>query len=328
MEPPEPILLAVSIESIQTEPYLGPDMRMAKSANICGESKDRDVCFNIKSGLLNSDSLHRCELLQKHGFTVVEVPNDWRYAYNGPGGWQEIVIQQAMKQVAENYEETEGVKAMGGYDAELAQAVLLELNKSFPYAITDAKLKHSLNPEPSDDSLLTALDALHLEGLVIGKGLREHSSSDHKLVAMANIQITAGGRKSLSGQTQQTLASGAVIHGDQIINYGQAAALGRGATGTINHHQQWAETGGHINLHALAAELERVISHLQRSAISRSDFQQIGLLAEAEEQAEKQDGAKVMETLSRAGKGLLDFAKDVGSDLAAKVIAKSMGLEP
>jgi hypothetical protein len=323
VESPKPVLIALSIKSIQTEPYLGANGQMCKSANICGESKERDVSFNVKTGLLNPESLRRCEILQQHGFTVVEVPKDWRYGYNGPGGWQEVVIQQAMEQVAAIYEETEGARAMGGYDAELAQAVLVELNKSFPYPITDAELKRSLSPEPSDDALLTALDALLLEDLVSGKFLR----SDRKLVAMANIQLTANGRKHLVVQTQQTPPN-AVIHGDQIINFGQAAALGRGATGTINYQQQWADIGSQTNLHALAAELEQVRTHLQKTASSRSDFQQLGLLAEAEEQAEKQDGGKVIETLSKAGKGLLDFAKEVGSDLAAKVIAKSMGLEP
>ena len=82
MESPKPVLIALSIKSIQTEPYLGPNGQMCKSANICGESKDRDVCFNIKTGLLNPESLRRCELLQSHGFTVVEVPKDWRYGHS------------------------------------------------------------------------------------------------------------------------------------------------------------------------------------------------------------------------------------------------------
>jgi hypothetical protein len=119
-----------------------------------------------------------------------------------------------------------------------------------------------------------------------------------------------------------------VIHGDQIINYGQAGALGRYSTGTINYQQQWAEIESQINLHALAIELGQLRTRLQQTAASRSDFQQIGLLAEAEEHAEKQEGSKVLETLSKVGKGVLDFAKEVGTDLTAKVIAKSVGLEP
>jgi hypothetical protein len=35
-----------------------------------------------------------------------------------------------------------------------------------------------------------------------------------------------------------------------------------------------------------------------------------------------------MEVLSKVGKGALEVAKDVGTEIAAKVIAKSMGLEP
>jgi hypothetical protein len=119
-----------------------------------------------------------------------------------------------------------------------------------------------------------------------------------------------------------------VIHGDQIINYGQTGALGRYSTGTINYQQQWAEIESQINLHALAIELGQLRTRLQQTAASRSDFQQIGLLAEAEEHAEKQEGSKVLETLSKVGKGVLDSAKEVGTDLTAKVIAKSIGLEP
>jgi hypothetical protein len=35
-----------------------------------------------------------------------------------------------------------------------------------------------------------------------------------------------------------------------------------------------------------------------------------------------------MEVLSKVGKGVLGVAKDIGTEIAAKVISKSMGLEP
>jgi hypothetical protein len=49
--------------------------------------------------------------------------------------------------------------------------------------------------------------------------------------------------------------------------------------------------------------------------------------SKAEEQAEHQDGGKVLQTLSKPGKGLLDFAVEIGRGLAAKLAAKSMSLE-
>ena len=73
---------------------------------------------------------------------------------------------------------------------------------------------------------------------------------------------------------------------------------------------------------------ETLRTELMKTAKMAADFQQLGLVAEAEQYAEKQDGTKVMEVLSKAGKGLLDFAKDVGSDVTAKLISKAMGLEP
>ena len=65
-----------------------------------------------------------------------------------------------------------------------------------------------------------------------------------------------------------------------------------------------------------------------KTAKSAADYQQLTLVAEAEEYAEKQDGSKMMEVLSKAGEGLFDFAKDVGVEITAKLLAKSMGQNP
>lgn len=121
---------------------------------------------------------------------------------------------------------------------------------------------------------------------------------------------------------------GPVIHGDQYINYGQAAAIGRHSIGTINHQQQWADIQNQIDFNTLASELEQLKKHLLQGASSSSDFQRLGQLADAEQYAKKKDGSKVIEVLSKVGKGTLSVAKDIGTTIAAKVIAKSMGLEP
>jgi hypothetical protein len=80
-------------------------------------------------------------------------------------------------------------------------------------------------------------------------------------------------------------------------------------------------------LNALTGEIEHLRKHLQQSASSSSDYQQLALLSEAEEHVKKGDGNKAMEVLSKVGKGALEVAKDIGTEIAAKVIAKSMGLE-
>jgi hypothetical protein len=83
-----------------------------------------------------------------------------------------------------------------------------------------------------------------------------------------------------------------------------------------------------VDFNALAGELEQLRKHLMQGASSSSDFRQLGLLAEAEEHAKKHEGSKTMEILSKLGKGLLGVANEISTDVAAKVIAKSMGLEP
>lgn len=318
----KPVLIALSVQSTKQEPYLTPH-GMAQSAVILGESTSQEHAFTFQTGLLNQEQIRRCEELSRHGFTVVELPDDWQQSqYRNPGGWQEVVIQRGMQTMETLYGNNEDGRSMAGYDEELAEEILAALNKSFPYPITTAELKHALGTEPSDDALLTALDALQLQGWISGKYLR----LQRRLIAVANIQITAEGRRKLEGHVAQSGAP--VIHGDQINNYGQAGALGRYATGMINYRQQWTAIEDEVDLVALARELEQMRRQIQKSASSRSDFVQLGVLAEAEEHAEKREGSKTLETLSKAGMGLLGVAKDIGTDLAAKVIAKSLGLEP
>jgi hypothetical protein len=317
----KPILIAISLQSTKREPYLTPH-GMAQSAVIIAESTSREHAFTFPTALLNQEQIRRCEELSRHGFTVVELPDDWHWNYRNLGGWQEAVIMRGMETMQTLYGNSEEDHSMTRYDEELAEEVLAALNKSFPYPMTTAELKHALGTEPSDDVLLTALDALQLQGWVSGKYLR----SQRRLVAMANIQITAEGRRRLEGHEDRSAAP--VIHGDQINNYGQAGALGRYATGTINYQQQWTAIEDQVDLVTLARELEQIRVQVQKNASSRSDFAQLGVLAEAEEHAEKHEGSKILETLSKAGTGLLGVAKDIGTDLAAKVIAKSLGLEP
>ena len=104
--PDKPLLISISVTSIQIEPYVGPDMRLSQSTNIRGKSEEPDACFDMKTGLLNSEQIKCCELLRQHGSTLVEVPDNWRYSQNGRGSWVDDVIRQAMNQVATLYGES------------------------------------------------------------------------------------------------------------------------------------------------------------------------------------------------------------------------------
>jgi len=129
-------------------------------------------------------------------------------------------------------------------------------------------------------------------------------------------------------KTTQKPSQSTIIQGDQFNNYGIAGAIGPHSTGTIRYEQTWTAIQNQVDLNALAGELEELRKHLQQSASSSSDYQRLALLSEAEEHAKRHDGSKAMELLSRVGKGAFGVAKDIGTEVAAKVIAKSIGLEP
>ncbi len=210
-------------------------------------------------------------------------------------------------------EQRKGKVAM--YDEALAQEVLTSLEKSFPYTITLIELKHSLAVEPSDDKLLTALDALLQDGKIDGMNKR---GQGRKLLAMANIQITPKGRDHLKG----TAPIHSVVHGDQINNFGHAGAIGRDSRGVLNIQSRWSEAVSQIDLQALALELETLRTEFRKTASSREDDKQLVLLGDAAEKAEKGDNVGVAVALSKIGTRMLKIAKEAGTELAAKIIAE------
>lgn len=324
-EPDKPNLIAISIQELRRGMFM-PPLGFLQQGIIRGESAVPDASFTLEIGPLHPDNAKECQQLEQHGFTVVELPSDWRYGYiNQRGDWREVVIRMAMRRIAAVYEENEGKPPMQGYDRDLAQAVLIELDKSFPRAITNMDLKHALTPEPSDDALLTALEALQLQDLISGKGLHESTSSSRKLVVMANIRITGEGHKQLAGVVEKSPTTN-VFHGDPVFNYGQAGAIGRNAVGTINFQQHWENVGHDVSLGALAIQLEQLRIELQKTASSRDDMKQLGLVAEAEEHAEKKDGGKVLAVLSMIGKNLIPVATKLGADAVLKMIEHSYHL--
>src|ERR1039457_3307698 len=175
-------LVAISVESIQREPYV-VNGRHAQSAVIEGKSSDPNSHFSIRTGLLNDEQLCRWELLKRHGSTVVELPD----GYRGDNKWIDLAIQKAMDRIAKLYEGTEGVERVESYDPEFARGVLAKVNEHFPTPIQLDKLKHSFDSEPSDEKLLIALDGLQCDGFIEGTPLREHTSGKRKLMMMANI---------------------------------------------------------------------------------------------------------------------------------------------
>lgn len=323
-------LVAVSVTQIRGGATLVYGRASGKYATMRATSITKEFCFTTDTNLLWTEDLALYERFQAHGFTVIAVPEALRFEYNGTRKMNTILM--AALQQAKTFAELENPSEMErGYDKDLAQAVLEELDAVYPKPMTNIEVKHRLSPEPSDRALLTVLDALEGDGLITGKGLHESTSGKRLLEVMANIKITGEGRKQLaSAQSPLVIPSGGtVIQGDQNIVYGSAGAVGRHAIGTINYQQAWSQLETNVDLKQLAIQLDHLRTAYSPSPeFRRTHARTAGLLAEAEEFAEQGDGDKVMETLSKVGHYILDFATDVGTDLAAKVIAKATGLEP
>ncbi len=116
-------------------------------------------------------------------------------------------------------------------------------------------------------------------------------------------------------------------HMGDTYNVGQAGAVGSNARSDHNTFQQvWQQSQGTIDLPALTAELGRLRGELQSRAKEPEQLVAAGQVAAAEIEARKGGGAKLLEHLKAAGSWALDVAKDIGAEIAAKVIMKSLGL--
>ena len=258
---------------------------------------------------------------------MLELAPELRYEYDQTK-LINTVLAQALKHAATLNDVRGGSTVARGYDENLAKAVLQVLAPAYPDGLTNMEIKHALTDEPSDQALLKALDALEGDGLITGKSLRSSTSGRRELVVMANVKITGEGRKHLSGQSETRSQPSTVIHGDQNVNYGSAGAIGSLSTGSISYNQQWASFANSIDLKLLAVQLDHLRTAYAPGPVSaRAHARSAGYLAEAEEHAEQGDGGKTLEALSKVGHYMLDFAREVGTDLAAKVMAKAMGLD-
>lgn len=241
------------------------------------------------------------------------------------------------------------------------QAIATHNSSAFPIAIRDAKL-HAIENRVGK-TIARYIEAISIWGLTVDDTLERDMISEFRMLTAAPNQlqfppainhsshaqavnrsysmelqrlqsrlVREGANRlrelKMKMQTKPQSNHSTIIQGDQYINNGIAGAIGPHSNGTINVQQQWTAIQNEIDFNALTTELEQLKKHLQQSALSSSDFQRLALLSEAEEHAKKRDGSKAMEVLAKVGNCALDVAKDIGTEIAAKVIAKSMGLEP
>jgi hypothetical protein len=314
-----PIVIAISLRSLKPHPFPTAIFPRPQQAVIVGKSIHRDYSIKFETGPLNEEQTRLCRLLQHHGSTVIEFSDEEYWFHRDRIRWEESMIRKALDRVAALYPDSEEMNDMSTYDSEFANAVLAVASKAFPKQLAMTDLKRELAPELSNQALFTAIDALEADDFIEAKSMR--SGLRNEIQDVAYIRATLKGRNHLSAQSPPP-AVGPVFHGDQINNYGTVGAVGRNAQGVVNVYERSSSVEEQVDLQVLAIQLEQLRTEYRKTATSREDDKQLALLGDAAEAAEKGDGKGVASLLSRAGKGVLKMAKDIGTDVAAKVIVE------
>jgi hypothetical protein len=111
------------------------------------------------------------------------------------------------------------------------------------------------------------------------------------------------------------------------IKGGQQGAVGDSAHADHFVQQQIVETPIEIpDIVALSGELSKLRIEAQKRARSSKEIRATAELAEAEEAAQKGDKKLVIEKLKNAGEWVLGVAKEIGTSVAAKLLAQTLGL--
>lgn len=317
----EPLpLIAITVRSLKDHPFPMAIFPRPQQAVIVGTSTQKAHSFQFTTGPLNPEQTRRCRLLQRHGSTVVKFADENHFFGWNQEKWQESIIIRAMEKIASLYPENGEAQDLAIYDPEFAHRVLEVAAEHFPRQLGMVELKHALTPEPSNDKLFTAIDALEAEGYIEAKAIR--GQPNNQIQDVAYIRATRLGRAQLGVQASAEVATGTVIH-SQVNNYGTVGSIGPNAHGTVNIQGHSTDLE-HVDLQILAVQLEQLRSAFRSNAVSREDDRQIALIGDAAEAAEKGDRKGVNSFLTRFSKPVLEKAQEIGTDIVAKILAEIM----
>jgi hypothetical protein len=107
----------------------------------------------------------------------------------------------------------------------------------------------------------------------------------------------------------------------QIGVIGDNAELHGGVSLTQQHYEQVSNT---VDLAALLPELEQLRDAMRRKADDPEHFEATTEVAKAVVAARKGERSVVVERLGNAGKWALDVARDIGVQVAAEVLARTL----
>jgi hypothetical protein len=109
------------------------------------------------------------------------------------------------------------------------------------------------------------------------------------------------------------------------ISGGQIGAVGPNAHAhDMTFNQIWNQSGQNIDLPTLATQLETLRGALRKEASEPEHDEALGAVAAAQKAAKEENGPKVLEYLSTAGKWTLDIATKIGVPIAIEALKRAM----
>jgi uncharacterized protein YjbI with pentapeptide repeats len=185
------------------------------------------------------------------------------------------------------------------------------------------------------------LDSFHSRGqphaifTVLHKEVAENALYQIKEAYEERFKVLEGKREQLleviqmlssKPQNLQLIAKEIFCGGDKYETTGQSASVGPGAHAhDISFNQVWNQLSQDIDLPKLAEQLSELRQALKGEAKTIEQDTAVGEIAHAEAAAKNGDGPGVLKHLKKAGKWTFDVARDIGTDVAAEVIKKSIG---
>jgi len=90
-------------------------------------------------------------------------------------------------EMASLYPESQEAKDLSAYNPEFAHKVLEVAAKNFPRQTSMVELKHALTPEPSNEELFTAIDALEADGYIEAKAMRVTPTTKYRMCPTSGL---------------------------------------------------------------------------------------------------------------------------------------------
>ena len=149
---------------------------------------------------------------------------------------------------------------------------------------------------------------------------------DGKAERYAHLLSLAASPRGIYTENTRVQIMQEITMGDKYVA-GQVGAQGPGAHAEhITFQQVWLQNASSIPLSQLADELSRLRSHMRKKATDPDHDLALGAVAAAEKCATNKDGVGALQSLAKAGKWTLECARDIGVEIAAAAIAKTIGL--